>query len=106
MSEFFYFDKRLGINVPNLNLEWDLFQLDTQHSILYKWEQIRGAIPDRIADLEKTINMKQAQLQDETDFPSSCILNKEIAELASIINDLWIWYRTHDSSAEYEKILQ
>lgn len=106
MEEFFYFDKRLGIHVPDLNFDWNLFQLDTQHSILFQWEQIRGSIPDRIADLEKTINLKQVQLQEETDFLSSCKLNKEIAELASIINDLWIWYRTNDSSAETAKILQ
>lgn len=107
MEEFFYFDDRLGIHVPNLDYDLELYHLDTQHSILFQWEQIRGTIPDRIADLEKTINLKQAELQDETDFPRSCTLNKEIAELASIINDLWIWYRTHDNNvSESDKVLQ
>lgn len=106
MEEFFYFDERLGIHIPDLELDFEDYHLDTQHSILFHWEQIRGSIPDRIADLEKTINLKQAQLQEENSFPISCKLNKEIAELASIINDLWIWYRTHESVSEAQKILQ
>ncbi len=71
--------------------------IETQHDILFQWEQVRGAIPDRIFELEDKINQKQAQLSNESDFPRSCELNSEIAELASIINDLWIWYRTNQS---------
>ncbi|OQP01541.1 hypothetical protein B1689_04345, partial [Geobacillus sp. 44C] len=37
------------------------------------------------------------QLSDENDFERSCRLNSEIAELASIINDLWIWYRMNQT---------
>ncbi len=106
MKEYFLFDDRLGIHIPDLDLDWENYHLDTQHSILFEWEQIRGSIPDRIADLERTINMKQAELQDETDFPRSCQLNKEISELASVINDLWIWYRTNDTTTVSDKILQ
>lgn len=106
MEEFFCFDERLGIHVPDLERDLENYHMDTQHNILFHWEQIRGSIPDRIADLEHTINVKQALLQEENDFPRSCKLNKEIAELASIINDLWIWYRTHESASESPKILQ
>jgi hypothetical protein len=106
MKEYFSFDDRLGIHVPDLDLDWEYYKMDTQQTILFQWEQIRGSIPDRIADLERTINMKQAQLADETDFPRSCHLNREIAELASVINDLWIWYRTNDTSSLSDKILQ
>lgn len=104
MKEFFYFDDRLGIPIPDLKLDWETFKFDTQENILFHWEQIRGSIPDRIADLEKNINLKQAQLSDETDFLRSCDLNNEIAELASVINDLWIWYRTNETTTE--RILQ
>jgi hypothetical protein len=99
MKKHFSFDQRLGIPIPELKDEWEDYHQDEQHSILYYWEQIRGSIPDRIAELEKQINQKQAMLSDENDFPRSCELNREIAELASIINDLWIWYRTHQTTS-------
>lgn len=95
MEQHFLFNSRLGIPLPALKENWDKYSLDTQHAILLHWEKIRGSIPDRIAELEQTINMKQAQLSDESNFILSCELNSEIAELASIINDLWLWYRTH-----------
>lgn len=95
MEEHFSFDQRLGIQLPDIQLDWEYYSLKTQAAILLYWEQIRGTIPDRIAELENTINRKQAQLSDESDFPRSCELNSEIAELASIINDLWIWYRAN-----------
>ncbi len=50
-------------------------------------------IPDRIKELEHYINAKQHHLNNEEDFEISCKLNSEIADLASIINDLWLWYR-------------
>ncbi|GHH97292.1 hypothetical protein [Neobacillus kokaensis] len=97
MKEHFSFDQRLGIYIPDLTLEWDEFSKDTQEEVLFHWEKIRGSIPDRIAELEKEINHKQAQLNDESDFPRSCQLNSSIAELASIINDLWLWYRANQT---------
>jgi hypothetical protein len=93
MVEYFSFDDRLGILLPNLEVEWDQHSFDTQQNILLQWEQIRGSIPDRIFELEEIINKKQAQLSDESNFPRSCELNSEIAALASIINDLWLWHR-------------
>jgi hypothetical protein len=50
--------------------------------------------------LEGTINVKQAALRDELNFKRSCELNSEIAELASIINDLQIWYRINAGVSE------
>lgn len=97
MKEHFSFDQRLGILLPEFALEWDQYNKQTQQEILLYWEQIRGSIPDRMAELENIINHKQAQLSNESNFPRSCILNNEIAELASIINDLWIWYRTNQT---------
>ncbi|AIE61025.1 hypothetical protein [Bacillus methanolicus] len=95
MVEYFTEDKRLGIPVPSLTKDWDEYSRETQQSILLYWEKIRGRIPDRIAELESIINKKQAELSDESDFKRSCQLNSEIADLASIINDLWLWYRTN-----------
>ncbi|MGG1677697.1 hypothetical protein ACIFOT_18320 [Neobacillus sp. NRS-1170] len=97
MKEHFSFDERLGIFLPDLTIDWDEYSKETQQGILFNWEQIRGSIPDRIADLENEINHKQAQLSDESDFKRSCQLNTEIADLASIINDLWLWFRANQS---------
>lgn len=95
MNEHFIQNERLGIPLPHLELDWEDYSEDTRESILLYWESIRGKIPDRIAELEKEINLKQQMLSEENDFQRSCQLNNEIAELASIINDLWIWFRTN-----------
>jgi hypothetical protein len=96
MKEYFSFDDRLGIVIPDLSMELAEYSLETQEEILLYWEQVRGSIPDRISDLEIQINQKQALLSNESNFPRSCQLNTEIAELASIINDLWLWYRANE----------
>jgi hypothetical protein len=93
MEEYFFQDKRLGIPLPKSDLEWNHLSADVQQSILMQWETIKGSIPDRIAGLENHINRKQAQLFEENNFQISCQLNGEIADLASIINDLWLWFR-------------
>lgn len=62
-----------------------------------QWEQVRGNIPERIKEVETLINQKQYQLFEEEDFNISCIINSEIAELASVINDLWLLYRMEQS---------
>ncbi|WP_377888169.1 hypothetical protein [Alkalihalobacillus sp. R86527] len=89
----FYRDDRLQIDIPVLELFWEDLSLDKQEELLHRWEQIRSTIPDRIIELEKIIMDKQFQLSDEENFENSCYLNSQIAELASIINDLWLWYR-------------
>lgn len=100
MKEYFVFDERLGIQLPSIELEWDELSSQSQESILLYWENIRGAIPDRIIHLEKMINQKQAQLNDEGDFQLSCQLNSEIAELASTINELWLWFRLNQNISD------
>ncbi len=96
-NPFFLYDERLHILVPNEQLQWDVLKPDEQQDILLQWENIRGSIPDRILELEKIINQKQEQLNTEENFALSCSLNTEIAEIASIINDLWLWYRTQQN---------
>ncbi|MFB4163023.1 hypothetical protein ACE1TI_04090 [Alteribacillus sp. JSM 102045] len=100
MSCKFLWDPRLQIKLPILKKEWEAYDKENQYIILEKWENIRGQIPERIADIEKEINKKQVQLDTEDEFEKCCILNEEIAELASIINDLWLWYRTHPQVTE------
>lgn len=88
-------DKRLGIALPVLYRDWETIEQTSQEMILEKWETIRGQIPDRIKELEEEIKQKLEDMSHEEDFQVTCRLNTEMAELASIINDLWIWYRTN-----------
>lgn len=89
----FQFDHRLQITLPVLDDCWEKLSQADQEAILLKWEQIKSLIPDRIAELEQIICYKQEKLSGEANFQHSCLLNTEIADLASIINDLWLWYR-------------
>jgi hypothetical protein len=100
LEEYFYYHDRLGIHIPIIDEDWDSLPEDIRQFILLRWETIRGMIPDRIISLEKIINMKQAQLSNETDFELSCQLNHDIADLASIINDLWLWFRKDQNISE------
>ncbi|WLR50215.1 hypothetical protein LC040_13140 [Bacillus tianshenii] len=100
MRDYFIYDERLGIELPMLEEEWSAYTEQTQQTILSHWEKVRGKIPDRIADIEVIINRKQAALNIEEDFDTSCRLNSEISDLASVINDLWIWYRTNEDVTE------
>lgn len=97
MEQYFIYDERLGILLPKLEKDWEDYSEAEQQAILLRWETIRGTIPDRIAELEKIISKKQDELSEESDFARSCQLNSEIAELASVINDLWIWYRLNQT---------
>lgn len=89
----FRHDPRLGIELPHLDKDWDDYGEAEQAEILAEWEQIRGKIPERVKELERQIQEKLALMNEETDFAACCRLNAEIAELASRINDLLIWFR-------------
>lgn len=96
----FEFSRRLGIYIPRLEIEWEKLTELEQESILMQWEEIRGHIPDQIAAIETIINQKQAALDSEDDFTVSCRLNSEISEHASVINDLWLWFRQNQHVSE------
>ncbi|MBP0724063.1 hypothetical protein J5Y03_02555 [Bacillus sp. RG28] len=100
VKQYFTYDERLGINLPSLQSDWEDYPFMEQQRILTHWETIRGNIPDRIQYLEKNINAKQEELNNENDFLKSCHLNSQIASLASIINDLWIWFRSNQTVTE------
>lgn len=99
----FEYSDRHGISIPCLECEWDELSLSGQTAILERWEMIRGSIPDHIMRFEAMIRIRQQRLFEEEDFIQSCRINGEIADLASRINDLNIWFRTHqDLSGESE----
>jgi len=93
LDSHFVFSERLGIEVPSLPCDWEDLDPGSQTAIITRWEMIRGSISDRIMGFESVIRVKQQQLLEEDDFARSCLLNGEIADLASRINDLNIWFR-------------
>ncbi len=93
ISSHFSYNTRLKINLPCLSKEWGMYPSHEKEAILLEWERIRGAIPDRIGEIDEEIEELQSRLGQEEDFAESCRLNSEISEKASQINDLWIWYR-------------
>ncbi len=96
----FKYDERLNIELPQLQLEWSVYSSKEREAIVTRWEYIRGTIPDKIKCFEQLINIKQEQLNKESHFPTSCSLNWEIAELASRINDLHLWFRKNQEIDE------
>ncbi|KEQ26230.1 hypothetical protein [Paenibacillus tyrfis] len=95
MTYTFELDERLGIPLPRLEQDFEDYSQQEQAEMLLRWEEIRGSIPDRIKQLERVIIAKQEQLNVEEHFPTSCSLNSEIADLASTINELHLWFRVH-----------
>lgn len=108
MQVEFLYNERLGISLPQLYVNWEELDTESQAKILKDWENIRGQIPDKVKQIEEMINHTLAALTIETDFNRSCELNLEMAELASIINDLWIWFRVDPSvtNAKVEKMIE
>ncbi|QJD81840.1 hypothetical protein [Cohnella herbarum] len=100
----FEFSERHGISVPCLDKDWDDLDHEQQSAILSRWEMIRGGIPDHIMRFEAKIRIKQQQLFEEDDFVRSCTINGEIADLASRINDLNIWFRTQQELDDESKM--
>lgn len=90
----FTYDVRLDIHIPALERPFEDYTLKDRLSMIEVWENIRGRIPSKVMLLERKIEQKLGEMNEEPDFEKSCRLNGEIAELASRINDLHIWYRT------------
>ena len=92
--DIFQWNDRLRIHIPALAQDWETYSLDERKAMISRWELIRGTIPDRVKEFEEAINRIQAELDEEESFERCCELTYEIADFASRINDLHIWYRT------------
>ncbi|MBU9720148.1 MULTISPECIES: hypothetical protein [Bacillaceae] len=103
MQTLFIEDKRLGIALPKLNKSWELYTIEEQGEILAFWEKQRAKIPDRIKELEKVVSRKTNDMLLENDANKMIDLNNEIVHLASVINDLNIWFRTEPVLTGNEK---
>ncbi|RJG20370.1 hypothetical protein ABU162_11965 [Paenibacillus thiaminolyticus] len=91
-------DERLGIELPVLLVPWDSLSFTEQTEVIARWEDIRSCIPERVKQLEGCIVALQHELNEEERFDASCRLNWDIAELASIINDLHLWFRVQQDT--------
>lgn len=89
----FMYDERLGIHVPSLDRPFEDYGVEERLAMIESWENIRGRIPTKVMALERLIERKLSEMGNENDFEKSCQINGEIAELASQIHDLQIWYR-------------
>ncbi|WP_227874256.1 hypothetical protein [Tumebacillus algifaecis] len=87
----FVFDERLGIALPQLERDWNLYSRADQERMIETWEKVKARIPDRVHELEAVINVNQLQVSQEDDWDTVCDLYAEIYRIASIINDLNIW---------------
>lgn len=103
LNQHFAWDGRLGIHVPSLQRDWEQLTPSEQEAMLAQWEITRGSIPERIKQLEAVIHVMQDELSEEDDFVKSCRLNGEIAELASCIHDLQIWFRVQQDMDQADK---
>ncbi|MGG6313440.1 hypothetical protein [Paenibacillus macerans] len=90
----FVYNERLDIQVPLLDRPFEDYELGERLAMIEHWEDIRGRIPSKVMLLERSIERMLNEMNEEADFERTCRLNGEIAELASRINDLHIWYRT------------
>lgn len=93
-------DERLGIELPRFSVPWDEMPAVGQAAVVARWEAIRGNIPDIIKARETHIRGLLEELFEEESFERCCALNAEIAEAASAIHDLQIWYRTQQDLEE------
>ncbi|MFD3258023.1 hypothetical protein ACE3MQ_05355 [Paenibacillus lentus] len=89
----FVYDERLDIHVPSLDRPFEAYHIEERLAMIESWESIRGRIPTKVMVLERLIERKLSEMGNENDFEKSCQINGEIAELASQIHDLQIWYR-------------
>jgi len=99
----FIADHRLGINIPVFQKAWEGYSEKEQEEIIQLWERERAKIPDRIKKIEQEISEKQ-NVMLHLSFEAYCELHKKIVDMASIINDLNIWYRTEGTITKKEFI--
>ncbi|WP_368859084.1 hypothetical protein [Cohnella sp. GbtcB17] len=93
-------DGRLGIPLPQFGMPWEKMNAVERAGVVERWELIRGRIPDAILAREAEIRRLLDELFEEEDFVRCCSLNAQIAEAASEIHDLQIWYRTQQDLEE------
>jgi hypothetical protein len=100
----FLYNKRLGIELPVFHTPWEDLETEEQQKLLYKWEQVRAQIPDQVKYFEALIKERELKLQIEDDNETFCRLSMEIADYASRVIDLNLWFRTQEEVTSLEKV--
>ncbi|MDB5085407.1 MAG: radical protein, partial [Bacilli bacterium] len=90
----FQFDERLGIELLIVYEDWDAIPKKVREQIIFHWEDIRGRIPDRIKTLDHQLEEIQQTINQEQNWERICDYFTESHTIATIINELNIWYRT------------
>lgn len=93
MKKYFVFDQRLDLFVPIKNIPWQALSYDETKAVEVYWETERGKIPTKIKELDRRMEQLQECLSREESFEKACEWNDSLSSLASIVNDLWLWYR-------------
>jgi len=92
--DYFAYDERLGIRLPQLVQPWGEMNRAAQADVIATWETIRSEIPDRIGWFEQQLERLQESVRDEDNWSEVCRLYRELASLASCVSDLNLWFRT------------
>lgn len=90
---FFSLDSRLGIELPDLSVQFEDLPEDAQENIIADWETIRARIPEQIMKFEQTIEDLLQQVHEEDDWDIIAALFADISDYASRINELNTWRR-------------
>ncbi|QPC47225.1 hypothetical protein [Mangrovibacillus cuniculi] len=93
MEKYFVYDQRLDLHVPLKTIPWEKLSNDETKAIEVFWETERGKIPTKIKSLDQKMERIQEYLSKEESFKKACEWNDALSNLASIVNDLWLWYR-------------
>ncbi|GGJ06693.1 hypothetical protein GCM10010885_14800 [Alicyclobacillus cellulosilyticus] len=89
----FLLDERLGIPLPNPELEFEQLTPAEQEEVIAQWERIKARIPEQILKFEAVIEDKLRQVHEREDWDEIAALFAEISDYASRINELNTWRR-------------
>lgn len=88
------YDKRLGLNLPNLECEYEDMPKKVQAEFELACQKIASQIPERIKLLEAQYMERYFRLQEVVDLEGFDRLLEEMNDLSSRICDLNLLYRT------------
>lgn len=90
---FFQHDERLSIPLPSFPQPFEEMAPTDQEVVIATWESIRARIPDRIQELEETIQGHLESISETEDWDQIIAWFDEISDMASRIAELNTWKR-------------
>ena len=98
---YFRHNDRLSIPLPAFPQPFEEMAPTDQESVIAVWEAIRARIPDRIQELEQTIQTHLESISETEDWERIISWFDEISDIASRIAELNTWRRV-DPHLTYE----